>query len=102
MNGHGSIKSDPHGLLQRVVLGLMTVGTLLGVATVVVMYRVMSGFHDELMQRPGAARDPALLEAIARGSNAMLLILALIVLVVALNIAAGFLMLRRSGSQRTG
>ena len=77
-------------------------GTVLGVVTVIIVYRIMAGFRDELLQRPGAADDPMLLEAIARESNTMLLILALIVLVATLNIAAGFLMLRRSQSAQTG
>jgi|SRR5687768_6020129 ABC-type lipoprotein release transport system permease subunit len=102
MNGHGSIKRDPHGLLQRVVLGLVTVGTLLGVATVIVAYRVMGEFHNDLLRRPDTAHDSELLEMIAHSSNIMLLILALIVLVAALNIAAGFLTIWRSRPRRAG
>jgi ABC-type lipoprotein release transport system permease subunit len=85
-----------------VVLAFSAVGTLLGVATVVIICWIMAGFRDELLQRPGAADDPTLLEAIARESNTMLLVLASIVLVAALNIVAGFLMLRRSQSERAG
>jgi hypothetical protein len=72
------------------------------VATVVAVYWIMADFRDELMQRPGAAHDPALLEAVAYESNVMRLILALIVLVAALNIVSGFLMLRRSQPGRAG
>ena len=99
MSNTGSTPKS-HRLLQRVVLAFATVSTLLGVATVIVVYRVMSGFRDELLQRPGAADDPMLLEAIARESNTMLLVLVLIVLVAALNIAAGFLTLMRSQPSR--
>jgi ABC-type lipoprotein release transport system permease subunit len=101
MSNRGST-SKSHRLLERALLAFVTVGTVLGVATVIFVYRVMSGFRDELLRRPGAADDPALLEAIAHESNVMLLILALIVLVAAFNIAAGFLILRRSQPMRTG
>ncbi len=84
-----------HTLLQRIVLGFGAVGTVLGIATVVIVYRTMTDFHEELMQRADAARDPILLDAIARDSRTMILVLAAIVLVAALNIAAGFIMMRR-------
>ena len=89
-------------LLQRVALGFAAISTLLGVATVIIIYRIMAGFRDELLRRPGAADDPMLLEAIAREANTMLLVLVLIVLVAALNIAAGFLTLRRERPGRAG
>jgi ABC-type lipoprotein release transport system permease subunit len=93
-----------HRLLERVALALAAVSTLLGVATLIVVYQVMAGFRDDLMQRPGAAHDPALLEAIACESNVTLLMMAAIVLVAALYIVSGFLMIRRSqsGSPRQG
>jgi ABC-type lipoprotein release transport system permease subunit len=99
-----NIGSTPksHRLLQRVVLAVGAICTLLGVATVIVVYRVMSEFHDDLLQRPGAAHDPVLLEAIAHEYNTMLLVLAAIMLVAALNIAAGLVMLRRSPPGRAG
>ena len=84
------------------VLAFAAVGTVLGVATVVIVYRIMAGFHDDLLQRPGAAHDLMLLEAIAHESNVMLLMLAAIVPVAALNIAAGFLTIWRSQPERAG
>ena len=99
-----NIGSTPksYRLLQWVVLAFATVGTVLGVATVIIVYRIMAGFRDELLQRPGAADDPMLLEAIAHEANTMLLVLAAIVLVAALNIAAGFLVLGRAQPGRAG
>jgi ABC-type lipoprotein release transport system permease subunit len=91
-----------HRLLQRTVLAFAAVGTVLVVATVIIVYRIMAGFRDELLQRPGAADDQMLLEAIARESNTMVLVLTAVVLVATLNIAAGFLMLRRSQPGRAG
>jgi ABC-type lipoprotein release transport system permease subunit len=82
-------------LFERFVLGFSVVGTVLGVATVIFIYRTMSGFHAELMQQAHAAGDQVLLDLIARNSRIMMLILASIVLVAALNIAAGLIMLRR-------
>jgi hypothetical protein len=101
MSNTGSTPKS-HRLLERALLAFFTVGTVLGVATIIFVYRIMSGFRDELLQRPGAADDPALLEAIAHESNVMLLILALIVLAAAFNIAAGFLIFRRSQPMRAG
>ena len=60
----------------------------------------MTDFRAELMQRPGAAHDPALLDAIAYESRTMLLILAAIVVVAALNIAAGFVVLTKPSSEQ--
>ena len=84
-----------HALLQRAVLGFGVVGTVLGIATVVIVYRTMADFHGELLQRADAARDPMLLDAIARDSRTTILVLAAVVLVAVLNIAAGFIMLLR-------
>jgi ABC-type lipoprotein release transport system permease subunit len=88
-----------HKLLQRVVLGFGVVGTALGTATVVIVYRTMNDFHAELMQRADAARDQLLLDAIARDSRTMILVLAAIVPVATLNIVAGFIMLMRGRPQ---
>jgi ABC-type lipoprotein release transport system permease subunit len=103
--GHATMRNSGSGsfgtLLQRVVIGFAAVGTLLGVTIVVAVYRIMSNFHDELLRRPGAAHDPVLLDAIASESNTTILILATIILVAALNIAAGFAMLMRSAPERS-
>ena len=99
MSNTGSTPKS-HTLFQRVVLAVGAIGTLLGVMTVIIVYRVMTDFQDDLMRRPDAAHDPMLLEAVARESNVMLLTLAAIVLAAALNIAAGFLVLRRFAAGR--
>jgi ABC-type lipoprotein release transport system permease subunit len=101
MSNTGSTPKS-YRLLQRTLFAFAIVGTVFGVATIIIVYRVMSGFRDELLQRPGAADDPRLLEAIAHDANTTLLMLALIALVAALNIVSGFLMFRRSQSERTG
>ena len=81
--------------LLRFVYGFSVVGTVLGVATVIIVYRTMSAFHAEMVQRAEATRDQMLLDLIAHNSRIMMLILAVIVLVAALNIASGFIALRR-------
>ena len=82
-------------ILLRFVFGFSVVGTVLGVATVIISYRMMSDFHAEMVQRAEANRDQMLLDLTAHSSRIMMLILVAIVLVAVLNIAAGFIMLRR-------
>jgi hypothetical protein len=76
MSKTGASTPNSCRLLLREVFVFTTVGTVLGVATVIIVYRIMAGFRDELLQRPGAADDPMLREAIAGESNTMLLVLA--------------------------
>ena len=63
-------------MLQLVLFGLGTAGTILGVTTLIIVLRVMTDFHAELMQKADAVRDPALLDAIARDFRTMILMLA--------------------------
>jgi ABC-type lipoprotein release transport system permease subunit len=86
-------------MLLRAVIAFGAVGTLLGVATVIVVYRMMGDFHAELMQQAHAAGDRVLLDMIADNSRTMMLILAAIVLVAALNIGAGVITLMRQPEQ---
>lgn len=84
-----------HHPLLRFVFGFSVVSIVLGIAAVIIIYRTMSDFRAEMIQRAEAARDPMLLELIAHDSGIMMLILAGMALVAALNIAAGVTILRR-------
>jgi ABC-type lipoprotein release transport system permease subunit len=80
-----------------------TAGVLLGVATLAIVWTVMEAFRQDIRGMMARSADPEFIAAtqatLDHDHNVSILILALIVLVAALNIAAGFILLMKRSRQ---
>jgi ABC-type lipoprotein release transport system permease subunit len=87
---------------ECIILDFSLIGIVLALTTLVVVRRVMNGFHEEFVAKIGNENASIIAEALKIEQNLMFLMLVLIALAAALSILAGLSVMWRERSRRTG